>query len=442
MGSASAIAEVSSKTCGRWQTAEDVTRHAEFVTHDVTRRKTQMRGEKLLDVKTIDSAVKAGKAVALKDGGGLVLRIDPNRSRWVFRFTFAGRGRDIGLGGYPGVGLAAARAARDEARQLVHNGVDPVAARRPAATSNSIPTFAEAALAYVEKHGAGWNATHRHQWAMTTGSYCGSIASKLVSEITTLDVQQLLAVVHKIAPVTAHRLRTRIAAVIDETWMLHPWSETLVNVAAFKRLVPKRSDPVRHHPAIPFAEIPAFASDLRRIEAVAARALEFCLLTATRTGETLGARWEEIDTEARLWTIPASRMKGNREHIVPLSARTLEIVETMALTRENGFIFPGRSRGGCLNPIALQSLMRKGRAGASVHGLRSSFRDWAGDVADAPREVAEAALAHVVGGVEGAYRRGTALDRRARLMEDWARFCDGAAGADTVTSLDTFRKRA
>jgi integrase len=419
-----------------------VTRHAEFVTQNVTRRKTQMRGEKLLDVKTIDAAVKAGKATALKDGGGLVLKVDEKRSRWVFRFTFNGVGRDMGLGAYPAVGLASARAARDEARQMVQNGVDPVAARRPAAVPNSVPTFAEAARGYVEKHGAGWNATHRHQWAMTTGLYCGSIAGKLVSEITTLEVQQLLAVVNKIAPVTAHRLRTRIAAVIDETWMLHPWSETLVNVAAFKRLVPKRADPVRHHPAIPFAEIPAFVADLRKMDTVAARALEFCLLTATRTNETLGARWSEIDLEARLWTIPAERMKGNREHVVPLSGRGLAIVEAMASTRENGFIFPGRSRGGCLNPIALASLMRKGRRGATVHGLRSSFRDWAGDVADAPREVAEAALAHVVTGAEGAYRRGTALDRRARLMEDWARFCDGAATADTVTSLDTFRKRA
>jgi integrase len=299
----------------------------------------------------------------------------------------------------------------------------------------TIPTFAAAAKAYVEKHGAGWNAVHRHQWGMTTGAYCDQIASKPVDQITTLDIDQLLATVHERAPVTAHRLRTRIAAVVDEVWKLHRWSENLVNPAAFKRLLPKREKGVEHHSAMPFGEVPDFVDDLGKVNRIDARALEFCILTATRTNETLGARWSEVDLERLTWTIPASRMKGRMEYTIPLSDRAVEIVKQMMEVRENDHIFPGRSRGGCLNPIALQSLMRKMRPGFTVHGFRSSFRDWCGDVADVPREIAEAALAHIVGGTEGAYRRGSALERRRVLMQQWAGHCDGSQPAANVVEL-------
>jgi integrase len=400
-----------------------------------------LRGEKLLT--DLGLAKKAKTSGRHKDGGGLELRVDDQRARWVFRYTMAGRDREMGLGSYPAVTLAMARARRGEAREMLRAGGDPIAARKaPEAPGGGIPTFSEAARAYVEKHGKGWNATHLHQWAMTTGTYCDQIAGKPVDQITTLDIDRLLAAVHERAPVTAHRLRTRIAAVIDEAWMLSRWSETLVNPAAFKRLVPKRSTPVRHHPAIPFGDVPAFVADLQKMDTVSARALEFSILTATRTNETLGAVWSEIDTEARLWTIPAGRMKGRVEHTVPLSDRAIEIVESMREIRENEFVFPGRSRGGCLNPIALASIVRKRRTGATVHGFRSSFRDWAGDVADAPREIAEAALAHVVGGVEGAYRRGTALDRRRKLMDQWSAYCAGGQPVAGAIDLDTFRRRA
>jgi integrase len=395
-----------------------------------------IRGEKLLDVKTINAAVRAGEAKRIKDGGALELRVDDRRARWVFRFTMAGRDREMGLGSYPETGLALARDRRDEARRAVQSGCDPIKARAAEKEpERTIPTFAAAAKAYIQKHGKGWNATHLHQWAMTTGIYCDQIASKPVSEITTLDVDRLLAAVHQHAAVTAHRLRTRIAAVIDEQWMLHRWSETLVNPAAFKRLLPKREKAVVHHAAMPVVDVPVFVADLQKVDSIVARALEFCILTATRTNETLGARWSEIDLEARVWMIPADRMKGRVEHTVPLSDRAIEIMEAMKEIGENDHIFPGRSRGGCLNPIALQSLVRQMRPGVTVHGFRSSFRDWCGDVADVPREIAEAALAHVVGGVEGAYRRGTALERRRMLMEQWSAHCNGSQPAANVVKL-------
>jgi integrase len=380
-----------------------------------------------------------------KDGGGLELRVDDHvakgkaaptrRQRWVFRFTLDGKDRELGLGSYQSVTLKMARDRRDEARKVLQSGKDPIAERAAQKTPvRTIPTFAQAAKAYVEKHGAGWNRVHRHQWEMTTGTYCGQIASKPVNTITTLDVDQLLAVVHELAPVTAHRLRTRIAAVIDEAWMLHRWSETLVNPAGFKRLLPKRESPVVHHAAMSFAEVPVLVADLRKMDSIVARALEFCILTATRTGETLGARWSEIDLEGRTWTIPPQRMKGRMEHTVPLSERAIEILTALMEVKESDHVFPGRSRG-CLNPIALQTLMRRMRPGYTVHGFRSSFRDWCGDVADVPREIAEAALAHVVGGTEGAYRRGTALGRRRVLTEQWSAHCTAEQPASNLVAL-------
>jgi integrase len=396
------------------------------------------RGEKLLTPMGLKKLEKTtGRH---KDGGGLELRVDDRRQRWVFRFTLAGKDRDMGLGAYPAVTLAMARDRRDEARKVLQNGRDPIAERAAVATPvRTVPTFSEAARAYIEKHGAGWNRVHRHQWLQTTGTYCSQIASKPVDQITTLDIDRLLAVVHERAPVTAHRLRTRIAAVIDEAWMLSRWTETLVNPAAFKRLLPKRDHPVEHHAAMPFSEVPAFIADLRKKDSIVARALEFCILTAARTNETLGARWSEVDLEGSVWTIPAGRMKGRgakrREHVVPLSDRCIEIVTAMKEIAENEFIFPGRSSYH-LSPTTLFMMLRRMRGnGVTVHGFRSSFRDWAGDVADVPRELAEAALAHIVGGTEGAYRRGTALERRRRLMEQWGAYCAGTQPAANVVEL-------
>jgi integrase len=400
------------------------------------------RSERLLTPMGIKAALKAPGRHS--DGGGLYLVVDDRRQRWVYRFTLAGKDRDMGLGSYPSVSLATARELRDDARRLVQLKKDPINERKDEkAPVRTIPSFSAAAKAYVEKHGAGWNAVHQHQWRMTTGTYCDQIANKPVNVITTLDIDRLLAAVNERAPVTAHRLRTRIAAVIDEMWMLHRWSETLTNPAGFKRLLPKREKAVQHHAAMPFADVPALVADLRRMDDnIAARALEFCVLTATRTGETLGARWSEIDLEERLWVIPAARMKGRAEHTVPLSDRAIEILVALMEVKENDHVFPGRSRGGCLNPISLQSLMRKmrpvteeRRSGVTVHGFRSSFRDWCGDVADVPREIAEAALAHIVGGTEGAYRRGSALERRRVLMQQWADHCDGSQPASNVVEL-------
>jgi integrase len=396
------------------------------------------RGERTLtQLGLVKLAKTAGRH---SDGGGLFLVVDETRARWVYRFTFNGRERGMGLGAYPDVSLATARARRDEARATVQSGVDPIEARKAEkAPARTIPTFAEATKAYITKHGAGWNRIHLHQWRLTTSAYCSSIASKSVDQITTLDVAQLLAVVHARAPSTASRLRTRIAAVVEETWMLHRWSDTLVNPAGFKRLVPERTSAVRNHPALPYAEIPEFMAGLRLEDRVVARALEFTILSAVRTNEALGAKWSEIDLEARQWVIPAERMKGRgskrRAHVVPLSGRCIEILNEMVTARESDYVFPG-----WFGPVSsLAMFLRRIRPGVTVHGFRSTFRDWCGDKTTFPREIAEAALAHTVTGTEGAYRRGTALERRARLVDQWSDYCCGGQPADDVVDLDAFR---
>jgi integrase len=401
-----------------------------------------MRGERLLTDLGLRKLEKTpGRH---KDGGGLMLVVDDQRARWVFRFTLAGKERGMGLGAYPDVSLATARARRDEARVKVQNGVDPIADRKVGAElAKRIPTFAEAARGYIEKHGKAWNEKHRGQWIETTGpQFCAQIANEPVSEITTLDVEKLLMDVHAHAPITAHRLRGRIQIVIDEAWRIHKWVETFHNPAAFRKILPQRETAVRHHPALAYAEIPEFVAQLQRIDSVVARALEMVLLTATRAGEVLGARWEEIDFEKMLWTIPADRMKGRAgrrsEHQIPLSDRALEILRQLADARDGDYVFPGRE-GGHLSVNSLIMRLRRMRPGMTVHGFRSTFRDWAGDCTETPREIAEAALAHKIGGVEGSYRRGTALQRRARLMEAWEAYATGRQSPANVVDLDARR---
>jgi integrase len=402
-----------------------------------------IRGEKLLtDLQTQKLAKVTGRH---KDGGGLILVVDAKRANWSFRFTLAGRDREMGLGAYPAVPLAMARARRDEARLMIQSGTDPIAERKAATTTaRAIPTFAEAVKEFVEAKGDGWCAVNRHQWSKLT-SDCSQIASKPVDEIDTADVLKVLKPVWTRTPESAVRLRGRIERVMSFSQSHGHIHADRSNPARWKGhlenlLVGRRATDRGHHAALPYAEIPAFVDDLRKIETVSARALEFCLLTATRTTETLAARWSEISREARTWTIPGERMKGGRAHVVPLSDRALAILDELEAARESDYVFPGRGS----NITSLKMTMRKVRPAATVHGLRSSFRDWCGDEVDVPREIAEAALAHVVGGVEGAYRRGTALERRARLMAQWAAYCGGVEPADgaTVTDLDAFRRRA
>ena len=274
------------------------------------------------------------------------------------------------------------------------------------------------------------------------GPFCASIANKPVDQITTFDVEKILTAVHARAPITAYRLRGRLEKVISSAWKLSRWSEVLANPAAFRDFLPTDRAAVRHHPAVPYGDIPAFVAQLQTIDSVVARALEFCLLTATRAGETVGARWDEMDFETATWTIPAERMKGKagkrREHQIPLSDRAVEILRQLEAVRAGEFVFPGRD-GGHLTVNSLAMRLHPISPGATVHGFRSTFRDWAGDCTETPREVAEAALAHKIGGVEGAYRRGSALERRRRLMEQWDAYATGRPPAGNVVDLATHR---
>lgn len=365
------------------------------------------------------------------DGGGLYLTVAKGGTRsWVFMWKPPGAewNKEMGLGPYPAITLAKARAMAAEARTAVAEGRDPLAEKRREAE----PTFADAADQFLESMAGQWrNAKHRAQWSMTLGdAYCAAIRRKRVSTIETGDVLRVLKPIWKAKPETASRLRGRIERVLDFA-TVRGWREG-DNPARWrghlKSILPERPKLTRGHmAAMPYDEVPAFFRNLRAREAMAARALEFLILTAARSGEALGARWDEIDFEAKVWTVPAERMKAGRPHRVPLSDEALAILTPLHEARVSAFLFPGQRRGNPLSSAALANLMRRLGADAyTVHGFRSAFRDWAGDETSFPRDVAEAALAHVLADkTEAAYRRADALEKRRRLMEAWAAYCRG-----------------
>ena len=298
--------------------------------------------------------------------------------------------------------------------------------------------FAEAANALIESMEPSWrNPKHRAQWRMTLSVYCASIASRPVEGINTDDVLRVLKPLWLSKPETASRLRGRLERVLDFAKARGMRSGD--NPARWRghldALLPRPQKLTRgHHKAMPFDDVPSFAAALRSMDGGAPRALEFALLTAARSGEVLGARWQEIDLEKKLWTVPASRMKGGREHRVPLSDRATEIVREMAKRRLSDFVFPGAKPGKPLSAMALEMVMRRVKAEFTVHGFRSAFRDWAGERTAFAREVAEAALSHLIGdSVERAYRRGDALEKRRNLMDAWASFLEGRAKSSVVS---------
>jgi len=297
----------------------------------------------------------------------------------------------------------------------------------------------------IEAKASEWrNEKHKAQWVMTLREYCAPIRSKPVDEIETADVLEILTPLWQRAPETASRLRGRIEAVLDAAKAKGFRSGE--NPAAWRghlaHLLPRRQKLTRgHHAAMAYDAIPAFVAKLRERDALAALALEFCILTATRTGETLGARWDEIDLTARVWEIPAPRTKTGKAHRVPLSGRALEILETLATGRTGDFVFPGFAPGKPLSNMAMEMVLRRmGVEGATVHGFRSAFRDWAGNETPFPRDVCEAALAHTLQGVEAAYRRGDALEKRRALMQSWADYCEPETGANVVSITKSGRK--
>jgi integrase len=337
----------------------------------------------------------------------------------------------MGLGSVKtGVGLAEARAARDEARRVRQSGRNPIEVRREARRrAASKPTFGEIADALLEAKAHEWrNEKHREQWRWSLTEAVAELRPRSVDEIGTEAILAVLKPLWIAKPETASRLRGRVEAVLDAAKAQgHRSGE---NPAAWRghlsHLLPKRSKLKRgHHAAMPYADVPALMTKLWVQNSIAATALEFCILTATRTGEVLGARWSEMDMAGKVWTVPAGRMKSAREHRVPLSERALAILEKLSPMRTGTFVFPSPRGVRSLSHVAMAKVLaRLGIQGVTVHGFRSAFRDWAGNETHFAREVAEAALAHVIGDkAEQAYRRSDALEKRRKLMDAWAAYC-------------------
>jgi integrase len=338
------------------------------------------------------------------------------------------------------VGLADARDRAQQCRQQRSRGIDPIDAKRAEATQRKIAdaqavTFADAAEKYVAAHESGWRSEkHRAQWRSTLTSYAGPVIGDVpVAAIDTALVLKVIEPMWAAKPETASRLRGRIEAVLD--WAKVRGFRTGENPARWKghlsKLMPPRSRvrTVKHHAALPYAELPTFMAELQRMGGSGARALELTILTVLRTSEVLCARRSEFDPQFRVWTVPAERMKAKREHRVPLSERAAAILR--ALPRENEWLFPGERQGKPVSNLAmLKTLERMGRSDITVHGFRSTFRDWAAERTNFPNHVAEMALAHLVGDkVEAAYRRGDLFEKRRRLMEAWAEYATKAPAA-------------
>ncbi len=361
------------------------------------------------------------------DGRGLFLYVKPSGARsWVLRYQVQGRRRDLGLGAYPDVSLAMARDRAAEARRLIAEGEDPITKKRQAKPK----TFRDAALELIESKRPGWkNAKHAAQWTSTLETYVfPKIGPVQVAKIETADVISTLTPIWATKPETANRVRQRIEAVIDYASALG--IRTGDNPARWRGHLdhllpkPKKVRAVKHHPALPHVQFSDFMADLAQREGVAARALAFTILTAARSGETRGMTWGEVDLDAKVWTIPAGRMKAAKEHRVPLTDAALTLLGQSAEgTPDDALIFGSEAKPG--KPISDMSmtaiLRRMDRADITVHGFRSTFRDWAGETTGFPREVIEAALAHgIKDKAEAAYARSDLFDKRRNLMEAWA----------------------
>lgn len=404
--------------------------------------------------------VKRSKAPGkFPDGNNLYLQVAQNTRRdgsesitksWAFRYRRFGKDTWLGLGACPDVGLAEARELAAEERRKMRAGIDPMndkIARQSAtrAASDDVLTFAECATRYVDAHAPGWsNPKHINQWRSTLENIAGPIIGRLpVAAVDTALVMRVIEPLWTDRTETASRLRQRIEAVLD--WSTVRGYRSGDNPARWRghldKLLPARSKvaTVRHHPALHWEDVGAFMADLREVEGVAARALEFCILTAARTNEVIAAQWSEFDLDARacVWTIPGERMKAGREHRVPLSPAALRVVKGQQGI-DKRYVFPGHKRGSHLSNGAMMAVIktRMARTGITVHGFRSTFRDWTAEETNTPSAVAEMALAHTIGDkTEAAYRRGDLFDKRNKLMTAWARYCNKKPGKATVTPI-------
>jgi integrase len=366
------------------------------------------------------------------DGGGLYLQVTTGGARsWILRTLIHGKRRDMGLGGWPVISLAEAREKALSYRKIARHGGDPIAERNREKASSL--TFEVAARKVHQAHSPTWrNEKHAAQWINTLDEYAFPVfGSKSIGLVDQADVLKALAPIWITKPETACRVRQRIGTVMD--WALASGHRTARNpVEGIERGLPKQNRGTEHHLAMPFADVPAFIPRLREIEAAESvkRALEFLILTATRTNEVLLAKWTEVDLGAAVWTIPAERMKAKREHRVPLSTRALSILQEVKAENARGdYVFPGRGGEKPLSNMAFLMLLRRMKLSFTAHGFRSSFRDWTAEKTNDPRDVAEAALAHAVKDqTEAAYRRTDLFERRRDLMQHWSEFATQAGG--------------
>lgn len=391
----------------------------------------------------------------LPDGGGLYLQVTPSGSKsWIYRFALFGRRREMGLGKFPDVSLAAARVAASDARSLAKSGKDPIAARKAARESLNLEasrgiTFDEAAKQFIEDHESTWkNGKHRQQWRNTLDTYVSpKIGHLAVGSIGTPEVTRILDPIWKRKPETASRVRGRIERILD--WAKVRGYRTGENPARWRGHLdsvfpaPSKVRRVTHHAAIEIDDMPAVYAGLTKTDGMSYRAVRFTLLTAVRAGETTGAQWSEFDLEAGVWTIPAARMKMARDHRVPLSREAASIIRELTESRTGKSVFPGQRKGRPLSIASLSKALKTvatkvvpGKA-VTTHGCRSTFKDWAAERTSFPAEVSEMALAHAIGDkTEAAYRRGELMKKRTAMMQAWAGFVTTPRKAGNVVSLN------
>jgi integrase len=408
--------------------------------------------EKLTAFK-VDRAKRSGM---YGDGGGLYLRVTEDGAKnWVFRFMLNGRPRWMGMGPLHTVSLAEARKRAGEHRLRRHDGIDPIEARRAERLKAQLEAakaikFKECAASYIKAHRAEWrNGKHAAQWEATLATYAGPVIGNLsVQAIDTALVHKVLEPIWTKKAETAGRVRGRIEAVLD--WAKVCGYRVGENPARWRghldKLLPAlgKVRKVEHHAALSYTELPGFLIALREQEGIGARAFEFTILTAARTGETIFARWSELNLLDKIWTVPAARMKARREHRVPLCSRALAILAEMQAHRasDDAFVFPGGKLGKPLSNMAFLMLLRRmDHPDLTAHGFRATFKTWASERTSFQNEIVEAALAHVVGSkVEQAYRRGDMFEKRRRLMQQWATFCTTAPAQETPSNVAPMRR--
>lgn len=367
---------------------------------------------------------------------GLYLRVAPTGARnWILRVTIGTRRRDMGLGGWPDVPLTEARDRARQARRKIDEGIDPIESRKAARTVlRETPSFAECAKRTIEAKRPEWkSAKHAEQWTNTLATYARPVIGNMpVDQVELRHIVEILSPIWVEKTETATRLRARLEAVL--AWAGASGFRKGENPARWRGNLdavlakPGKVSKVEHHRALPLAELPPFVAELRKREGTSARALEFLILTAARSGEVRGATWDEIDLKDDIWTIPAERMKAGKDHRVPLSARAVALVKKQPKFVGADLVFPAE-RGGMLSDMAMTALLRRMEVDAVPHGFRSTFRDWAAEHTEYPRDVAEMALAHAIGDkVEAAYRRGDLFGKRTAMMADWGLFVGSPDG--------------